>query len=72
MSGHSKRTRNMPVIQVNLKSVYGNVMAYPANEAAQIFADIAGSKTLSQEALRKIMALGYQVKAVDPLAMAFA
>jgi len=53
----------MPVIQVNLKSVYGNVMAYPANEAAQIFADIAGSKTLSQEALRKIMALGYQVKA---------
>jgi len=63
MSGHSKRTRNMPVIQVNLKSVYGNVMAYPANEAAQIFADIAGSKTLSQEALRKIMALGYQVKA---------
>jgi len=62
----------MPVIQVNLKSVYGNVMAYPANEAAQIFADIAGSKTLSQEALRKIMALGYQVKAVDPLAMAFA
>ena len=62
----------MQVVQVNLKSVYGEVKAYPANEAAQLFADIAGTKTLTMEALRKIRALGYEVKAVDPLALAFA
>lgn len=62
----------MKVVEVNLKSVYGEVKAYPANEAAQLFADIAGTKTLTMEALRKIQALGYEIKAVDPLALAFA
>lgn len=62
----------MQVVQVNLKSVYGEVKAYPANEAAKLFADLAGTKTLTMEALRKIKALGYEVKAVDPLALAFA
>jgi len=62
----------MKVIEVNLKNVYGEVKAYPVNEAAKLFADIAGTKTLTMVALKKIQALGYEIKAVDPLALAFA
>lgn len=62
----------MQVVQVNLKSVYGEVKAYPANEAAKLFADLAGTKTLTMQALKLIQSLGYEVKAVDPLTLAFA
>jgi hypothetical protein len=62
----------MQVIEVNLKSVYGEVKAYPINEAAKLFADLAGTKTLTVQSLKKIQALGYEIKAVDPLALAFA
>jgi hypothetical protein len=62
----------MQVIEVNLKSVYGEVKAYPINEAAKLFAELAGTKTLTMQSLKLIKALGYEVKAVDPLAPAFA
>lgn len=62
----------MQVIEVNLKSVYGEVKAYPINEAAKLFAALAGTKTLTVQSLKLIQALGYEVKAVDPLALAFA
>jgi hypothetical protein len=62
----------MQVIEVNLKSVYGEIKAYPINEAAKLFADLAGTKTLTVQSLKKIQALGYEIKAVDPLALAFA
>jgi hypothetical protein len=62
----------MQVIEVNLKSVYGEVKAYPINEAAKLFAELAGTKTLTMQSLKLIKALGYEVKAVDPLALAFA
>ena len=62
----------MQVIEVNLKSVYGEVKAYPVNEAAKLFAELAGTKTLTMQSLKLIKALGYEVKAVDPLALAFA
>ena len=62
----------MRVVGVNLKSVYGEVTAYPINDAAKLFADLAGTKTLTAYALKKIAALGYEIKAVDPLALNFA
>lgn len=59
-------TANNPLI-VTIKNVYGKEMIYPANPVAQIFADIAGQKTLSRETLRHAKALGYtiEVKAAE-------
>lgn len=49
-------------ITVKRKTVYGNEMIYPVDEAAKAFANIAGTKTLSREALRVIKdKLGYQI-----------
>lgn len=62
----------MQIVEVNLKSVYGETKAYPINEAAKIFANIAGTKTLTMQTLRSIRDLGYEIKCVDPLALAFA
>lgn len=62
----------MQIVEVNLKSVYGETKAYPINEAAKIFADLAGTKTLTMQTLRKIRDLGYEIKCVDPLSLNFA
>jgi hypothetical protein len=59
----------MQIVEITLKSVYGETKAYPINEAAKIFADLAGTKTLTMQALRKIRDLGYEIKCVDPLAL---
>ena len=52
---------------VTIKNVYGKEMIYPANSVAQIFADIAGQKTLSRETLKHAKSLGYtiEVKAAE-------
>ena len=51
------------VIEVEVKDVYGVTKYYPVCEKAQLFADIAGTKTLTIQAIKKIEALGYSVKA---------
>lgn len=51
------------VIEVEVKDVYGTVKYYPICEKAQLFADIAGTKTLTVEVIKKIEALGYSIKA---------
>jgi hypothetical protein len=51
------------VIEVEVKDVYGAVKYYPICEKAQLFADIAGTKTLTVQAIKKIEALGYSIKA---------
>jgi hypothetical protein len=51
------------IIEVEVKDVYGTVKYYPLCEKAQLFADIAGTKTLTVEAIKKIEALGYSIKA---------
>jgi hypothetical protein len=48
-------------ITVKIKSVYGLETVYPACPAAEIFARIAGTKTLTSHALRDIRALGYEI-----------
>jgi ATP phosphoribosyltransferase len=49
-------------IEVEVMDVYGAVKYYPSCEKAQLFADIAGTKTLTLETIKKIEALGYSVK----------
>ena len=48
-------------IVVKIKSVYGNQMVYPVCAKAQLFASLAGTKTLSERNLKDIKALGYSI-----------
>jgi hypothetical protein len=52
------------VIEVEVKDVYGALKYYPMCEKAQLFADIAGTKTLTLHAIKKIEALGFSIKAI--------
>ena len=45
---------------------YGIRTIYPHCEAAQVFARIAGTKTLTAHALRDIAALGYSIEVFTP------
>ena len=55
-----------PVITVRIKDVYGNQMIYPVCDAAKVFARLAGTKTLTQDTLRCIRQLGYEVEIETP------
>lgn len=48
-------------IVIDRKFVYGNVKYYPVCETAKLFADIAGTTTLTKAVLYKIKSLGYEV-----------
>lgn len=54
-------------IKVEVRSVYGNELVYPACSDARRFADIAGTKTLSHGVLCLIEALGYTITPVHPV-----
>ena len=49
-------------VQLKVKNNYGNQALYPYNEPAHLFAKIAGTKTLTLDTIRHIMALGYEVE----------
>ena len=49
------------VIEVEVKDVYGVTKYYPICEKAQLFADIAGTKTLTVQVIKNIEALGYSI-----------
>lgn len=49
-------------IFIETKSVYGKNKAYPACAQSQLFADIAGSKTLTKKTLQSILALNYTIR----------
>jgi len=51
-------------ITVEVRDVYGQVKFYPKCDSAKLFADIAGTKTLTADALKKIEALGYSVATI--------
>lgn len=57
-----ERASAAPVVQVSVRSNYGAPAIYPANEAARIFAAIAGTKTLQLNTLAKAKALGYRIE----------
>ncbi|UOF77941.1 hypothetical protein [Caudoviricetes sp.] len=53
-------------ISVTIKSVYGNEMIYPACPVAEAFAQLAGTKTLTRQALQIIKSMGYQIEVQTP------
>ena len=53
-------------IEIEVKSVYGNELYYPACKHAEAFARIANSKTLTAQTLRQISQLGYEVVIAQP------
>ena len=49
-------------IMVEVRDVYGQSKIYPVCGEAQIFAEIAGTKTLLPQDRKRIQMLGYEVK----------
>jgi len=62
----------MNSIRISIKSVYGEDKIYPACEKAQAFADIAGTKTLTEQTLRGIRKLGYEIVIQSPAGLRIA
>jgi hypothetical protein len=52
-------------ITVLVKDIYGQRKFYPKCDKSKVFASIAGTTTLTEATLRKIMELGYEVKVVQ-------
>lgn len=53
-------------ITVQMKENYGNPMFYPVCEKAKLFAEIAGTKTLTPETLRRVKMLGFNINLRTP------
>ena len=52
----------MGKITVQLKSVYGTEKFYPACPLARLFAEIAGTETLTPATLKRVRKLGYYIE----------
>ena len=52
-------------IKVQIKSVFGREVIYPACETAEGFCKLIGQKSLTDDQVRQIKALGYEVR-VEP------
>jgi hypothetical protein len=52
-------------IQIDIRSQYGNTVAYPVCQAAKLFARISGTKTLPAQTLKDIQALGYDIVCIN-------
>lgn len=48
-------------ITIEIKDVFGQLKYYPVCKDALLFASIAGTKTLSEVNLRRILELGYEI-----------
>ncbi len=48
-------------VRIELRDVYGKQTAYPVCDTAKTFADIAGTKVLTDQTLMRIAALGYTI-----------
>lgn len=56
----------MNKIIVQIRNVYGVETVYPACERSVLLARLAGTKTLTNDALRTIRALGYEIEVEAP------
>ena len=61
----------MTKVQITIKNVYGNETIYPVCKLAHGFAALAGTKTLTQHALRTIVEMGFQIEYVDAYALKY-
>lgn len=52
------------IIQVQVRSVYGNDAVYPVCEQAKRLAALIGTKTFTHRALQQIEALGFTINEV--------
>jgi hypothetical protein len=58
----------MKPMQIFFRCVYGNQLAYPANQIAVRFARLLGAKTFTEGQLRQIKDLGIEVESrPDPM-----
>jgi hypothetical protein len=48
-------------VTIAIKSNYGKEAIYPICETAKVFAEIAGTKTVSRGLLKQIESLGYTI-----------
>ena len=60
-----ENSMNLEIV-VKAKDVYGQMKFYPECDNARVFASIAGTTTLTEGTLRKIMKLGYKVTVLEP------
>ena len=51
----------MTAIYITPRNVYGTETFYPACDQAQLFADVAGTKTLTPTVLRLIEKAGHEI-----------
>lgn len=51
---------------IEAKNNYGTQVFYPVNEVAQLFASIAGTKTLGLDTIKKAKLLGFVVEVKQP------
>jgi hypothetical protein len=56
------------VIQIQVRTVYGVMQAYPVNEQAKLLAQIAGTKTLQHATLAYAERMGFQIEQVQQAA----
>lgn len=54
-----------PVVLVRIREQYGVRVAHPANPTAELFATLAGTKTLTPSALNLIELLGFAIQVQD-------
>ncbi len=54
------------VIRVQVRQVYGRDTIYPANPQAAAIARLAGTKTLTSEALRIAQSMGFTIEVEAP------
>jgi hypothetical protein len=52
-------------VEIIVRSNYGTPQIYPANDAGRIFAQIAGTRTLTLNTLAKAKELGYSIVQVE-------
>lgn len=52
-------------VVVEIKTQYGCERIFPVNDTAQMFATLAGSKTLSHNDLRLVKGLGFSIVVVQ-------
>lgn len=55
-------------VQIQVKESYGRILIYPLNDTAKLFTKLTGLKTLREEDMAVIKALGFvvDVKAMVP------